>query len=133
LKVIYIKETEETCDFIKRIITKVKKNLGIIRIENIRDKMVYCLPIFKNSKIREYRIKKFSNKINKLLEKDGTNTIVLSEALNENHLLKNYLYSQNINILNGRFLFKCLTYKVLEYIYKIRDEEIELRRSFCFN
>lgn len=133
MKVILIKETEETCDIVKRILVKIKKFLNIIKSKFEKDNNIYCLPIFKDSKISTYRIKKISNKINKLLEKDGSNTIVLSGYLDKNQLLKNYLYAENINILDGRFLFKCLSEKILEYIYKIKGKEIELRRSFYFN
>lgn len=133
MKIIYIKETEETCDFIKRIIVKIKKFLNIIKVERYSTNIIYYLPVFKDSKFSKHRIRKLSSKTNKLLEREGSNTIALSEYLDKNQLLKNYLYSENVNILEGRYLFKCLTYKILEYIYKIRDKEIELRRSFCFN
>lgn len=130
MKIIYIKETEETCDMVKRIIVKIKKNLNIIKVQSANDKTIYYLPVFRDSKISKYRIKKISNKINRLLETEGSNTIVLSESLNNNKLLKNYLYIENINILEGRHLFKCLTYKILEYIFKIKNKAMELRRSF---
>ena len=130
MKIIYIKEVEETCDIVKRIIFKIKKFLNIIEGKNINDATVYYLPFFKSSKISKYRIKKLCNKIVKLLEKDESNTIVLSENLNNNKLLKNYLYSENINILDGRYLFKCLTHKTLEYIFNIKNKEIKLRRGF---
>jgi len=130
LNVIYIKETKETCDVIKRIIFRIKRVLNIIKVESTN---IYCLPIFKESKISKYRIKRFCNKINKILESNGSNTVVLSENLNNNQLLKNYLFAENINILDGRYLFKCLTYKTLEYIFEIKNKKIELRRSFYFN
>jgi len=133
LNVIYIKEREDTCDIIKRIMIKMKKFLNIIKIQNINNSLIYELPIFKDCKISKYRIRKLSNRINKLLEKDGSNCIVLSEYLNGKQLLKNYLYIENINILNGRYLFKCLTYKILEYIFKIRNKQMEFRRNFIVN
>lgn len=133
MKIIYITETEETCDIIKRIILKIKKILNIVKIENNTSNTIYYLPIFKDGKITKYRIKKLANKINKLLEKDATNTIALSEKLNDNQLLKNYLFAENINILDGRYLFKCLSEKILEYIFKIKGKEIELRRSVYSN
>jgi len=133
LKIIFIKETKNKCDFIKRSWFKIEKILNIIKTETINNSIVYSLPILRTSKISQYRIKKLSDKINKLLEKDGANTIVLSEGLYKNELLKNYLYSFNINILDGRYLFKCLTYETLEYIFKIKNKKIELRRSFNSN
>ncbi len=133
MKIIYIKEAEETCDIVKRIILKIKKYLNIIKVQSTNDNTIYYLPIFKNSKISKYRIKKLSNKINRLLEVDGSNNIVLSEYLNNNQLLKNYIYIENINILDGRYLFKCLTYKILEYIFKTKNIAMEFRRGFIAN
>lgn len=133
MKTIYIKETEETCDIVRRIILKIKKIFNIVNIENKSNHTIYYLPIFKDNKISKYRIKKLSNKINSLLEKEGSNTIVLSEYLDNNQLLKNYLYMENINILDGRYLFKCLTYKIIEYIFKIKNKAMEFRRDFIAN
>ena len=133
MKSIYVKETDETCDFIKRFLLEIKKIFNIVKVDNNTNKIIYNIPIFKDNKTSKYRIKKLSNKINKLLERDGSNTIVLSENLGNNQLLKNYLFAQNINILDGRYLFKCLTYKVLEYIFKIRKKKMELRRNYYIN
>jgi len=133
LKIIYIKETEETCDIIKRIILRIKKIFNFVKIENSDNNIIYYLPVFKDSKISKYRIKKLVNKVNTLLEKDNSNTIVLSEHLDKNQLLKNYLYAENINILDGRYLFKCLTHKILEYILKIKNKAMEFRRGFNSN
>lgn len=133
MKIIYIKETEETCDIIKRIILRIKKIFNFVKIENSDNNIIYYLPVFKDSKISKYRIKKLVNKVNTLLEKDNSNTIVLSEHLDKNQLLKNYLYAENINILDGRYLFKCLTHKILEYILKIKNKAMEFRRGFNSN
>jgi len=132
LKIIYIKESKRTCDIIKILLFNIKKIFNLIKVEYVNENVIYYLPIFKDSKITKYIIKKISNKINRLLEKDGTNTVVLSEYLSDNQLFKNYLFSRNINILDGRYLFKCLTNKILEYIFKIKGKKMELRRSFCF-
>ncbi len=129
LKIIYIKEYKETSNIKKRILLNIKKLLNIIKIKD----NTYYLPIFKDTKLSKYRIKKITNKINRLLEKDGANSIAISEYLYSNQLFKNYLYSNNINILNGRYLFKCLTYQIIEYILKTKNKEMEFRRSFFFN
>ena len=127
MKIIYIKETEETCDIIKRIILKIKRFFNSIKIEEIKNNTIYYLPVFKDSKASKYRIKKLANKINELLEKDGANTIVLSEYLNNNEIIKNYLYSQNINILDGRYLFKCLIHDCIKHILNIKRKKLESR------
>lgn len=133
MKVIYIKETEEICDIKKMILLKIKKSLNIIKVKKENNNSMLYLPIVKESKIPKYRIKRLSNKISKLLEKEDSNIIVLSEYLNKNLLLKNYLYSNNINILDGKFLFKCLIYKNINYIFKIKNKIIDIRRSFIIN
>lgn len=127
MKIVYIKETEETNDIIKRILLKIKVFFNIIKIENDN---IYCLPIFKDCNLSKYRTKRLSSKIYKLIEKSEISRVVLSEYLNSNQLLKNYLYSGNIDILDGRYLFKSLSCKILEYIFKIKNKPIELRRGF---
>lgn len=124
---------EETCDIVKRVIIKIKKFFNIIKIEIINKNIIYYLPIYKNNKISKYRIKKLCNKINRLLEEEGVSTVVLSEYLRSNKLLKNYLYFNNINILNGRYLFKCLIYKIVEKIYIIKNRSIESRGNININ
>lgn len=130
---VYIRETEETCGIIKRILIRIKRVLNVIKVEYNGYNKMYYLPILKGSRLSKYRIKKIANKINFLLERQGATNVVLSEYLGQNQLLKNFLYSKNINILNGRFLFKCLTYQVIEYIFKIKNEAMEFRRSFIAN
>ena len=39
--------------------------------------------------------------------------------------LKNNLYSENINILNGRYLFKCLTYDTIKYILDKKNIDMQ--------
>lgn len=119
-KIVYVQECSNSN---KKILLKINKFFNVINIKE--DK--YYLPVLKKDKLSEHNIKRLTNKINKLLEKNGVDNIALSEYLNSNQLFKNYLYSNNINILNGRFLFKCLIYKIIEYIFKIKNKQIELR------
>ncbi len=127
MKIIYIRETEETCDIIKRILLSFKRIFNVIKVENNK---MYYLPLFKEGKLSKHRIRRLTNKINLLLEKNGANTVVLSEYLNSNQLFKNYLYSKNISILNGRYLFKCLVYEIIQYIFRIKNKKMEFRRDF---
>lgn len=129
----YIRETEETCDIVKRILLHIKRKLNIIKVDYKEDNKMCYLPVFKETKLSKHRVKRISNKINSLLEREGISNIVLSEYLNNNQMLKNYLYSKNINILDGRFLFKCLTYQIIEHIFKIKNKAMEFRRSFIAN
>lgn len=133
MKVVYIRETEDTCDIIQRIILGMKKFFNIINIEEKEDKKIYYLPIFKNTKISKYRIKKLSDKLGTLLEKDGVSNIAVSKYLESVDNLKIYLYCKNINILDGRYLFKCLIFDCIQYVLNKRKKKMELRRSFIIN
>ena len=125
MKIIYIKETKETCDIVKRVILKIKSFFNIIDVDNIGGKTIYGLPIFASKDITKYRINKLSKKIIKNLERDETSNVVISKYLDTIQELKNKLYSENINILNGRYLFKCLTYEVIEYVLKRKKKDIQ--------
>lgn len=129
----YIRETEEICDIVKRILLHIKRKLNIIKVDYKEDDKICYLPVFKETKLSKRRVKRISNKINSLLEKEGISNIVLSEYFDDNQLFKNCLYSKNINILDGRFLFKCLTYQIIEHVFKIKNKAMEFRRSFIAN
>ncbi len=133
MSTIYISETMQTCDFIKRFILYVKKIFNIVKISNVDGKVILYLPIFQEHKLSKYRIKKLSQKIIKVLKKEKIVNIVLSNYLETIELLKNNLYSNNLNILDGRYLFKCLSYKIIEYIFKLKKKTMKLRRSFTSN
>ena len=125
MKVIYIRETKETCDFIKKIILRIKCLFNIINIEKIDERIIYNLPIYANKNISKYRIKKVSKKVIKILEENGVSNVVISKYLGTLETLKNYLYSENINILDGRYLFKCLSSEVIEYILKRKNKQMK--------
>ena len=125
MNIIFIRETKETCDFIKRIVLKIKCFFNIIDIEKIGNKIIYNLPIFASQNINKYRTNKLVKKIIKNLEKDEVSNIILSKYLHTVKCLKNNLYSKNVNILDGRHLFKCLSYEMIEYILKRQNRYIE--------
>ena len=128
MKVIYVRETKETCDFIKRTILKLKCFFNVINIENIQEKTIYNLPIFANKKISNRKAIKLSKKVIRNLEEDGVCNIALSKYLCTVERLRNSFYSENINILDGRYLFKCLSYELIEYILKIKNKKMQERR-----
>ena len=116
---------QETCDFVKKIILNVKYFFNIIDIKNEKGKIMCYLPILKNKNISKRKTIKLLKKVTKELEKNGVNDVVLSEHLNTLEELKNRLYSENINILDGRYLFKCLIQETISYILKIQNEDIQ--------
>ena len=78
------------------------------------------MPI-KEDKIKEKKIKKLA----KQMQKYKIKTAILSESLYNIEFLRNELYSMNISILDGKYLFKLLTEEVIKYICKKTNTNIE--------
>lgn len=128
MKIGYIRETEESHNTLEKLKLFLKKFFNIIDVKADNGKIIYYLPISKKTKLNTYRIKKILKKLVIILEKEGIYNIAVSKYLNQDEF-KLYLYSQNINILNGRYLFKCLSYDFLKYIFDKKQKQMELRRS----
>lgn len=128
MKIGYIRETEESQNTLGKLKLFLKKIFNIIDVKEDNGKIIYHLPISNNTKITTYRIKKILKKLVIILEKEGIYNIAISKYLNKDEF-KLYLYSQNINILNGRYLFKCLSYDLLKYIFDKKQKQMQLRRS----
>ena len=114
----YIRETKETCDFIKRAMLKFKRIFNILDMQSLQGKIIYNLPLYETSIIKDKKIKKIAKKICKILYQKDIDNVVLSDKLGSNELFKAILYENNINILNGRKLFGYLIYNVVNYILK---------------
>ena len=125
MKICYIKETEETCDFVKRTIIKIRKLFNLIEFNENSGKTIITLPLFKSNKIKNKKIIKIAKKINKKLYDNNIENVVLSTYLEGNEMLKQKLYCQNINILDGRYLFYMLIPETVEYILKRQKIEQE--------
>ena len=110
MKLLYIKEKEENNKWKQ----KIKNFFNIIEIQYINNKVFLILPI--NQKSSKNKIIKVAKKLNKMLYKDCVQDVVLSKKLNENEILKNELYSENINILDGRKLFSLMACKTIEQV-----------------
>lgn len=89
-----------------------------IEIQNDNIKIYYNLEIEKNIK-----------KIIKNLLKHEIYNVVLDKSLWNNDKFKNYLYSNNINIVDGKWLKRYMTLDILNYIItkkQIHKEETEI-------
>lgn len=75
-------------------------------------------------KTKETKPKKIKKLISKM-ENYRIKTAVLSENLYNIEEIKNWLYSRNINILDGKYLFKLLTEETINYICKKSKTNIE--------
>lgn len=125
MNICYIGETHETCDFVKRIVIKIKKIFNIIEFSEDNGKTTITLPLFKSNKIRNKKIIKVAKRINKKLYDNNIENVVLSNYLEENEILKQKLYCQNINILDGRYLFYLLIPEIIEYILKRQKVKLQ--------
>lgn len=95
---------------------KLKINSMLKKIEEKTDanKVFLTLPIKSDSKIKDKKLKKIVKK----LENYKIRTAILSDDLYNMEALKNELYSMNVNILDGKYLFKILTEEVVDYLCK---------------
>ena len=125
MKICHIKEMNETCDFVKRILIKIKKLFNIVEFSEDKGKTTIILPLFKSNIIKDKKIIKIAKKINKKLYDNNIENVVLSNYLEENEILKQKLYCQNINILDGRYLFYLLIPEIVDYILKRQKKKLE--------
>lgn len=126
MKIGYITEINETNILIKVLFNIIKK-------QKFNDKVIYYLPIYKKNKLSERKSKKLVKKLNKLLKKDEIKKVAISKQLNINKI-KNNLHSYNIDILNGRILFKYLIEEIIDYICEKKGSKKEFEEiSFLIN
>lgn len=129
----YIRESKSETTFAKRIKLKLKQIFNVIDVVKEAGHLFYYLPVLKNSELTKHKIKRMVNKLSEKFGEEGINNVVLSKYLGTVDNFKNQLYSENINILDGRYLFKALIYECIEYILKVKKKQIELRRSININ
>ena len=117
----YIKKMEseaeiiEKPNFFKRVIARIKMKLGILHIKEIENKTIVILPVLKAKDLSEKNQARLADKIAKRLYDKPNQNLVLAHDLNLPGF-KNYLYSQNCNILDGRWLFTYLLPQVINYV-----------------
>ena len=95
------------------VISKQEKNF-IKKIFNKLDVEEY-----ENGK--KYIIPKLNEKVIEKLKKDNIKNIVIAKKDKHNIEFINNIYSSNMNILNGRLLFKHLIAEIIEYLSKILE------------
>lgn len=94
------------------------KLFDIVKLQE--DKII--LPIGKE-KIKDKKAEKLARKTKKILDKTNCKKLVLSKTIKKMENYKNYLYSYNFSIVEGKWLFEALSTQVLEYI--INKEQIK--------
>ena len=94
----YIKTRQE-----KNIIKKIQNKIEIEEYENGN----------------KYTILKFNKKLLEKLKEDNIKNIVVAKKDKENIEFLNNIYSNNMNIIDGRILFKHLIPEIIEYISNV--------------
>lgn len=109
----YIKESSE------KSIIKLKAKSFFNKLE--QEENLIELPTKDNKKIGKRKVKKIIEK----LQQNNVRLVALSNSLNKQETLKNTMYSNDINILDGRYLFKILSLEIIEYICKASKCDIQ--------
>ncbi len=113
--VVYIKKSEK--------IEYFQSLLNIIKTEKIEDKEMVYLPIKKTSKNRKKE--KVIEKLSKYLYSNSIKNIVLETELMQDENVKNILYKNNFNILDGNNISRFFVYDVIKKIYEYKKSNIE--------
>ena len=100
----------------------IHKKLNKIKLEN--DKII--LPI-DDQKISDKKAEKLGRKTKKILEKTNCKKVILSKKIQKQEQYLNELYSYNLEIVEGKWLYEVLLYKILCVVIKnqkMKKEEI---------
>ena len=107
----------------KKIIYILKKILGVISVKKRNDSIELVIPRYNSIAEKLYNKKIYKNLID-ILYNNNVDAIVLAKVLKKDNILKNVLYQENLNIINGRFLFGIIIIDCLEYIAKKQNKEL---------
>ena len=111
---------------------KPNKLIGFLNIIKLKEEEI-LLPIT-NKNINEKKEYKLAINTKKILEGTNSNKLVLSKEVKGLKNYTNYLYSYNYDIVDGIWLFKILTYDVLQYIIdKIKLKKENIKIGFLIN
>lgn len=123
----YIIEAKKANNFIEQIKLKTANVFNTVKICLGNGKALIYLPILEENKVKDKKMIRIAKKLNKRLYDNNIENVVLSTALNKNKVLKQRLYCENINILNGKELFLLLIPEIIEYILRIQKKKLENR------
>lgn len=116
----YIQETDKP--------SFIHKKLNIIKLEN--DKII--LPI-NEEKISDKKAEKLGQKTKKILEKTNCKKVILSKKIQKQEQYLNELYSYNLEIVEGKWLYEVLLYNILCVVIKNQKMKKEETRNNNFS
>ena len=98
--------------------SKIKEIFNYVQRE---DNKINIYPSLKRVSIKNKQ--KIVKKINRILNKEKVDKVILSPKIKEDKEFVNLLYSNNINICNERWLFKMLSFDVIDKIIEGQKRE----------
>lgn len=108
---------------------KIRKIFNIVELEQNR----VILPITKieieNGKLSQKKAQILAKNIVKKLKNAIGNNVILSKEIKKQKNLVNYLYSQNMNIIDGKWLFGILSDEAITYVVnkkKMKKEKLNV-------
>ena len=108
----------------KKIIYFFRNLFIIIGIEKLNNNIICYIPKNYIKIMNKFIAKIVSKKICNVLYDNNINNVVLSNKLKTNNIIINAIQSENIEILDGRELFKDLILKIIEYVLSLQNEDI---------
>lgn len=102
--------------FIQKIIYKIRKKIGALYIKELDDKVLINIAELNSKALK---------RLEKYIKTRCIVTVCLCEELSENKDFLEFLYGQDINILDGKWLFNHLMIKIVNYIIQNKKESIE--------
>lgn len=111
----YIEETDKP--------NFIHKKLNILKLED--NKII--LPIEGGESISNKQAEKLGQKTKKILEKTNCKKVILSKKIQKYEQYLNELHSYNLEIVNGKWLYEVLIYKIVCAVTKkqnMKKEEI---------
>ena len=110
---------------VKKLLVKAKEILLLPTIKEIDNRTIVILPIKIKKNITEKQQEKLARKIAKHMYDKPNQNIVLSKEL-ELPILKNTLFSNNCNLLDGRWLFSYLTPQIIQYVSERQEKTSQM-------
>ena len=117
MKAYFIQESKQ-CNKYRFFLDKM---FSKIRVKEIEGKTILELPMKKDTKLSN----KKARKIVESLLKYNVKMVAISRELKDNEILKSELYSNNIKIIDGKYLFRLLMEQSIKYICTKSKRKLE--------
>lgn len=104
--------------FFKRIFYKIRKKLGVLYIKSYDDKILITLSSTNKNALK---------RLEKYIKVKCIKRICLSNMLLKNEEFLQFIKGQDVNVLNGEWLFNYIITFIIDYIIENKNEKIEMQ------